>query len=384
MRTLTAFTWEIDDVDIAVGELLEQLDIENNLEANSAGIITCYPEFLETGVVAALREKLPFDILGCTTLGNATQKEVGQLMLCLYVITGDDISFSAAMSEPIGADTQGAIKRMYDKALQGLGASPVMMFSFLPLVFNVAGDVIVSALDKCSGGLPNFGTTCVDHTNDYSLAKTIYNKEACKDTVSILLVAGDIAPTFFVESVSQSKVMKQSAIITASEGNLLQAVNGISAMEYMQSIGLAKNNQIEGINSIPFLIRYAENTKPIARAIFAFTPEGYAVCGGEMPVNATLLVGSLDHDEVIATARDVTSAVAETKKQGGLLAFSCVARNIALGLETTDELQVVMQDLHARMPYQMSYSGGEICPVQDENGNLTNRFHNDTIVACLF
>ncbi|MDR2738996.1 MAG: hypothetical protein LBB68_04085 [Treponema sp.] len=71
IKVLNACTAEIDDVDLAVSEILEQLDVPGNLRNNSIGIIACYYEFIETGVVAEICKRLPFDVVGCTTLGNA-------------------------------------------------------------------------------------------------------------------------------------------------------------------------------------------------------------------------------------------------------------------------------------------------------------------------
>ena len=54
ITTLTAFTHEIDDAAEATAEILAQLDLEHNLKQNSVGILTCYSEFVESGVVQNL------------------------------------------------------------------------------------------------------------------------------------------------------------------------------------------------------------------------------------------------------------------------------------------------------------------------------------------
>ncbi|MCL2809917.1 MAG: hypothetical protein FWD24_07645, partial [Treponema sp.] len=66
IKMFSAFTEEIDDVDAAISEILSQLDLEHSLMKNSIGILHCYHEFIDSGAVKTLSEKLPFDIIGIT------------------------------------------------------------------------------------------------------------------------------------------------------------------------------------------------------------------------------------------------------------------------------------------------------------------------------
>ncbi|MDR1695957.1 MAG: FIST C-terminal domain-containing protein [Endomicrobium sp.] len=385
IRTLTAHTSELDDVNVAVSEILEQLDLDKNLLKNSAGAISCYSEFIDAGIVAALTEKLPFDVIGATTLGVTVPGGVGQLMLSVTVFTSDDIIFSCAVSEPLKHEAyKQQLNEAYLKAASALPGKPSMMFVFAPLTFNVAGDYMVKTLDEISAGIPIFGTLAVDHTQDYSTARTIFNGKTYPDALSMMLIYGDVEPVFSIASVSDEKILGQKAIITEAEDNVLKGVNGMSVIDYLQSIGLAPNRQIEGLNAIPFIIDFNDGTKPATRAIFAITPEGNAVCGGVMPVNATLGIGSLDHDEVLATTKKASEEILARQKKNGAFIFSCIVRNLILGFDVLAEMDVVQNTMNGKIPFAMSYSGGEICPVYNEEGKLVNRFHNDTIVTCLF
>jgi hypothetical protein len=385
IKTLTAYTLEIDDCDKAVSEILSQLELDKNLLKNSVGIVSCYSEFIESGVVKALREKLPFDIIGSTTIGNSITGVNGRLMLSIAVITGDDISFSCAYSEPLTPDNfKENIAAAYENALSRLGQKPVMIFACSPLFFNIAGDEVIQAIDDMSGGVPVFGTLAVDHTHDYHTANTLFNESASLDRLAMILVAGDIHPSFSVTSVPEHKIVKQKAIITKSHHNLLIEVNNIPVIEYMTSIGLAVNGKIEGLNSLSFTIDFNDGTKPIVRGIFGQTPEGYAICGGSMPVNATLGVGAADHDDIIAMAAEAMTKLPLDKLSSGLFLFSCISRNMALGFDVSAEMDTVQNIVGEKAPYIMAYSGGEICPVYDKDGKLVNRFHNETLITCLF
>jgi hypothetical protein len=257
------------------------------------------------------------------------------------------------------------------------------MLVFAPLLFDLAGDYIVEALDSLSGGVPIFGTLAVDHTIDYSTAATIYDGKSDRNKLSLVLMYGEINPVFSIASVSEDKILGQKAIITESEGNILKGVNGMSVMKYLQSIGLAPNGKVEGLNAIPFIIDFNDGTRTVTRAIFAITPEGYAVCGGVMPLNATLEIGYIDHDDVISTTKKTINKILEQKNRDGLLIFSCLVRNLVLGFDVFAEMEEVEKTINGKIPYFISYSGGEICPVYNEEGKFVNRFHNDTIITCL-
>lgn len=382
LKAITAFTKEIDDADSAVAEILAQLDL-SRLSSNSLGILTCYSEYLDSGVVKTLCDALPFDVIGCTTMSSATTGNMGHLELSLMVLTSDDVVFSAAVSAPLSDGQEAPLREMYGRASGKLGCDPALMLSFAPLMYNIGGEVFINILSDASGGIPNFGTLAVDHTSDYSESKVIFNGEACFDTLAMALIGGAVEPRFLVSSLSEEKTLKQKAIITASDANILKEVNGIPAVEYMESLGLTNNGKIEGASTIPFVVDFNDGTEPVIRAIFAQTPEGYAVCGGVMPVNATLSIGSIDYDDVLETTRKMIRNIGAPEKINAVILFSCVGRSFALGAKTMDEMQLLEDAFGKSVPYILAYSGGEICPLKDSDGKRKNRFHNDTIIACM-
>ncbi|MDL2258757.1 FIST C-terminal domain-containing protein [Eubacteriales bacterium OttesenSCG-928-K08] len=385
IKMLTAHTYEIDDADVALKELLEQLNMENNLLKNSIGLLTCYAEFCDNELLELLSNALPFDFMGATTLANATGNEIGQMMLTLSVLTSDTLNFSAAFSEPLESDKiKDQLKVAYDSASAKLSGKPSAMLTTIPLFYDKANDDVVNILNDISGGIPIFGTIAVDHMPDYSLTRSIFNAQLSRNAICLLLIEGDFEPTFFMASVNNDKIFKQRDIITSSADNQLYEVNNMDVLSYIQSLGLAKDGVIEGVNSIPFMIDFNDGTPPVARAIFALTPEGHAICGGAMPEWATLSIASIDDDDVVSTAKDIVHQALSTGKRNGMILFSCIARNIALGLNQLSEIEAIQEEINGQLPFMMAYSGGEICPMYDNDGKIYNRFHNDTIVGIIF
>jgi hypothetical protein len=54
-----------------------------------------------------------------------------------------------------------------------------------------------------------------------------------------------------------------------------------------------------------------------------------------------------------------------------------------LGADYAAEMTGITAALKGKLPYMLGYSGGEICPVYNDKGQPSNRFHNFTFVACM-
>lgn len=379
----TAHTHEIDDAALAVSEILEQLDLEHNKRKHAAGILTCYTEFMETGVVKALCDALPFDVVGCTTLGIATAGQVGPMLLSLTMLTSDDVSFTSSITPSLFDEQVGNVTAGYAAATAGREGKPGLILAFAPLINHVGGELLVDTLDSASCGVPVFGTLGCDHNPDYRDTHAIHNGVCYPTAMALLLLWGDVHPRFLIASISEEKTQKEKAIITASDGNILQAVNGMPLLQYLKTLGIAQGNGIEGMNAVPLIVDYNDGSKPVARAIYLITGDGHAVCGAAMPVDATLAIGSIDHDDVMRTSREAVRQALAQPDVSGMLMFSCLSRCYVLGADTMAELEGVRDLVPEGLPYHVCYSGGEICPVYTPDGQTINRFHNFTYIVCI-
>ncbi len=385
LKMFTAFTTEIDDMDLAIEEICGQIDLKNGLLKNSIGLLNCYSEFVDTGVVKAICDALPFDVLGCTTSGCGTNGGNHALGLTLTVLTADDVHFKAELTKPLAENRKERIYQAYEKAVSEMAEKPQFILAYLPLIFTVDGEVVLEDLRAASGDLPVFATLAVDHTRDYHTASVIMNGEVYSESMAMILLFGNVHPRFVVGGLMEEKILKQKAIITDSKDNIVKEVNGIPVVQYMQSLGLTtEDGQIQGVAATtPFLVDYNDGTRPVVRSIFAQTPEGYAVCGGRMPIGSTLSIGSIDHDSVLQATATVLKTILDAKDTSGALVYSCIGRNYALGVKTSDELDLIREQLGEKLPFMAAYSGGEVCPLYSTNGGLRNRFHNNTIIVCI-
>ncbi|GHU05515.1 hypothetical protein FACS1894205_5630 [Alphaproteobacteria bacterium] len=378
IRSQSAYTSEIDDVKAAVDDVLGQLDLEGGLLKNSVGIISCYYEFVETGVVNELSRRLPFDVIGCTTMGSAVNAHGGAEQLSLIILTSDDVIFSSSFSEPISFDDMEApITNAYKQARDKLPGEPELILVMAPIMTDANGVEMLKIIDKASGGRPAFGTLSNDYTPSYENSRTFLNGEAHRHKMVLLLMHGAVKPKFFVTSLPDENIGKQKGVITKSDGCVLHEVDGKPLFQYLATLGM-KREDIEAVSSVPFMIDYGDGAKPTALNMYAFTPEGHALCGGETPVGATLKIGKVDYKGIMKTAEDTVQRALGESGAGAIIAFPCFMRLLMITPNSEDELEKSRVLIGDSVPFLLCYSGGEICPVYDDNGEQFNRFHNLT------
>lgn len=381
VKMLTAHTSEIDEVEQAVEEILGQLDLEGNLLKNAFGILSCYAEFIETGVVKALCERLPFDVIGGTTLGSGVPGENGLMLLSLSVLTSDDVQFACVQTEPVAGDLA-VVKAAYDQASGALPEAAKLVIAFLPMETRFGGETIMRALDSASGAVPIFGTVVADHESDFSTTFTIFNGEASHDTAVMALITGNVSPRFLLHSIPDRKLQNQRAVITQSEYSILKEVNDMPVLEYLRSIGLWHGGGLEGMSAIPFLVDYNDGRPAVARALYTVLEDQSILCGATMQQGATLAIGSIDADSVMETAQQAVDAIKAVEDGQCVLMLPCLSRLSVLGADPTQEMALIDGQL-SDLPYHLLYSGGEICPLTSAEGEYANHFHNFTIIACV-
>ena len=385
IKTLTAYTNEIDDIDVAVREIADQVNYKAGLCAHSVGIIACHYEFIYSGVVKAVCDLLPFDIVGTVSPAQAVSGTSGSCLLTLTVFTSDEVSFITQLTPCLTTEPGDAIEETYIKASAHKKEAPALILTFAPLLVNNSGDEYVDVFTKISGGVPCFGTISIDDTDTFDHSFLIFNGEQYPDRLGMVLVYGALQPRFLTATISPGKILDKAALITKSEKNILQEVNGCSVEEYFETLGLADASNMQyGMALLPFLLDYGDGMPPVSKVFIGRTPEKYAVCTGMVPTGATLHIGVFDKEDVLFTTGEVLAKVLEYASQAScLLAYSCTARSMSLGADSMAELDLIRDKIGAALPFMAAYSGGEICPTQRDDGKSITRFHNNTFILCL-
>ncbi|MDR1307670.1 MAG: FIST C-terminal domain-containing protein [Treponema sp.] len=381
IKMLTAFTEEIDDVEAAVSELLGQLDLDHKRLANSLGIIHCYSDFVDSGVVKALSEKLPFDTVGSTTISASASSMLSETGLSVTVLTSDDIQFVSGVSAPVTDSVDVPLSEFYHRITAGLDGKPAMLMPFIPFLLTVGGDEFIEKLDALSGGIPAFGTLAISNEPDYSRSYTLYNGESYLASMALTAVVGEEVPEFLSVSVNEENILKQKAVITGVNRNILQTINNIPAVNYLESIGIVKGGDVAGLQSMPFII-YLEDGSLLIRACIGGTGDGSLILCGAVPLNSAIALATMGFEDVVSSSESKVTEARTAAKGRGILMYSCAGRNWCLGMQPMAEHEKVKECL-GNSPYHFVYSGGEIFPSRLGDGRVVNHLQNDSLIICI-
>lgn len=384
IRSITAITFEIDDVETAVEEIQLQITAGGGLMQNTAAILLCHGDFVETGVVGALGEALAFPVIGCTTTVIGTNRDAGNLMLSLLIYTSDTVRFTAGHTASLaGSDLDSKVS---DTCAQLLlpHEKPALAMIFAPQIMENIPDHYIRLFSKSLPGVPLFGTLPTDDTLAYKKCFTIHNGKTFQDNMSLLFFYGDVKPTFYLATVSTKKLLPNVAKITQAQGNLLQEINGGNVLSFLSSVGLAYEGAVSpGIQSIPLLLDLHDEPLPVARVLVGMNKDGYGICGGEVPNEATMSIGISDKTDVVETTAEIVRQLVSERKGNSAFMLSCIGRNMALGVEPLAESDCIRSIMPQDFDFLFGHSGGEICPTQYDQTKLINQFHNYTFIACV-
>jgi len=386
MKCASVYTYEIDNAAVALEEIKAQLDRKMILQRHTVGIIMCHPEFIGSGTLKFICDGLPFDIAGVTTAAQAINDEAGELLLTIFIMTSNDAYFKTGVTGCLNDDIYSSVKASYTEAAGVINETPKLALIFPPIMSKFSGDSYVEAWQRCLPGTPIFGTLAMDDTPNFEDSETIYNGDTYKDAIPFVICYGDINPRFMIATIPEDKTTPYKGEITSSAGSRVKEINGMNAYRYFESIGFEKNGE-STVNYLflPFLIdqktRPDYDGIPVIRVLSSFIDEGTAVFHGDVDEGSTFTLLKCEPDDVIATKDQVIDELKNMSDVNGALLFSCVVRRIVtMGENQNAGIEYVMETMAHDIPFMMGCAGGEICPTVSENGVLTNRYHNYSLI----
>ncbi|GHV36928.1 hypothetical protein FACS1894187_12480 [Synergistales bacterium] len=389
IKMFSAFTEEVDDVEFAVSDVLKKLNIEGGLKKNTIGILYCYPDFIGSGVVKALCAQLPFDVIGFTSMSFSAPGIMTTIGLIVSVLTSDDVYFTAGISPSVTEDMPRALGEVYDRVVRcakipaSFPKKPAMLMTFPPFLSGiVGGDEFVTCLDGLSDGIPIFGAQPVSNQPGSSNSRVIYNGEAYKSSLCLAAFYGDVNPIFACVSVLEENMLKPVATVTGSDKSVLLSINGISAEEYVVSVGLAKKDKLDSLISTPFVAEGEDGSK-LTRTCICGDGKGGLVLSGNIPVGSKLGFTSMGPADIVKSTGDKLREVMRTAAGKNILVYSCAARGWLLDMNNMAEHEAVSDIIGDKALYQMTYAGGEIFPQQLSGDKIVNHFQNDTVIICI-
>jgi hypothetical protein len=389
IKVLTAYTYEFDNPQKAVHDILEKLDVQNSLLKHSAAMLFCNAKLIETGVMEEVCKNLPFDVLGCTSMyialsaGAGSPASASEIILTVTVLTSDDTEFATGISEPLTAENaETSIHALYEKTASSLGGSPVMAFAFLPTRLYLPIDTMTAALDCAGKGTPIFGTVALDMDTRIRNPNTVYNGTAYNDRIALLLLKGAVKPQFSFLRFPERSSLARDTVITSAKGPEIISINNKPAASFLKELGLF-HDDASFSHAIPLVIEDSDGNNPEVVIVLEINAEGALICSRHVQTGGILDIGAITIEHILESARTLVQNLKKNEGSAGLFIFSCFLRSIVLGEGPTAEVELIQQELDDfPCPYLFLSSGGELCPKYTESGETMNQALQYAIIAC--
>ncbi|MDR2747352.1 MAG: FIST C-terminal domain-containing protein [Treponema sp.] len=384
IKTLTAYTEEIDDVEAAVSGLLKQIRPEKNLLKNSAALVHCYYEFIESGVVEELVGRLGFPVIGTTTMALGVPGYLGDMGLSVTVLTSDDISFSSGVSDPaVSEDISKPVGDLYKKLTAGFAERPSLIFAFPPLLRGEGqgGDVFVAELDKVSGGgIPLFGTLPITNESGEEKSQVFYGGKAYESSMALLAFFGDLKPEFYTTAVTERALQAGRAKITGKKRNIIESIKNMSAGGYLKAIGLS----VSSLLYMPIVI-YHEDGSKVFRAGFKLQDNDSLALTGTVPQNAEVSFSLIDDNDVVESTEKLLGEIMKNTRIGNrsILIYASCSRFWIQGSRWKTEPGKAASSIGDTVPWHFVYSGGEVFPAILPDGKVANHLQNYSVIVCV-
>lgn len=392
MRSIVAYTEEIDDLDEACEELFEQAQGFALARSTMAILFTeedtDYPE-----LYARLSKKWKFPIMGCTAMAMLS----GEQGYCrggisVLILTADDCEFSVGITEELtGTNYEEAIKSLYKK-LKTPHTAEVKLglcyYGFPTDSRELSGSGLLAVLRNAAGELPIYGGTASDNLT-FTGYRVFCNDREIKNALALALISGNVKPRFVrVNSVEHTAAFSYE--ITKAHENVVYRLGKQSFVETLreENMRVDQKNMMTAYILSPFVVTVDKGSGDkvkVARVLSTLDfKTGSGTFLGVMPEGAVLSIGLINREDV---CRSVEKAFAEILRElsreknecSTLLVTSCAARFLALMNDPAAEAQTYLGRLPEGVSLMGLYALGECCPVRGEKtGKEYNMFHNFT------
>lgn len=401
MRSATAITFELDDMQFAADELVQQINEKLEFGKESVGILYAQPN-MECGELSRiLHEKLGCPIIGGTTAGGALLSSEGhhELAVLLHVLTSDDCFFSVAISDSMDQNPEQSIVGTYKQALHQLeqkdaGAQPKVIYCITSIVQSCSSDDTLAILSEECSGIPIFGFVAADDF-EFCHQKLFLNGVSRNDAIAMLLISGNVNVIFEVKNLAGSQLLSKRKI-TKAHGNTICEIDGKPAYEYLKEFPFI-DDETKVLWNYQFFTEMqneADNDGiSVSRALNTYDKiTGEIECFAKVPENSYIGLQYCKDSDVVTSCKAALSdlktkiAQAETReyKYSTVLFASCSLRNMFLADQKNAEGELIHELLPASLVSSGIYGFGEIAPTSVKNGKAVNRFHNATMIICAF
>ncbi|MDR0991679.1 MAG: FIST C-terminal domain-containing protein [Ruminococcus sp.] len=381
MKVVTAHTTEIDNVKAAAEDIKNQLgEIDTYPEENTFGFLSCHFEFVRSGAAEAIIKALPFPVFGATSSLMGTNNACGELILTLTVVSGEEIEkVEITATPPVKDNTD--LDALIAPIFGDTDKKPALVWVCAPDFVLINGDMLCESYNKIGYGVPLFGMYAVDDSPLFNEECYVFTKDLIsRDRVVFMKIYGDIKPFTAAISIPRAKILPRVGMVTKSDKNTVYEIDGKPASEFLGKFGLAEQLEISGaISALSLIVNNKNETHYHSRTLLGINPDGSALTGGSVKTGSEIRIGLFDRDGMLEAASDMLQNALDKTHISVMFICCCATRSVALGCQDMDEINLA-GELSDRVPFALSYAGGEIAPHGSDNAF----FHNQSFCICAF
>lgn len=397
MRSVVLFTDEIDDLDLAIGELKQQFQqAQGKLLAHSGGLVMAHQDTDFKELSARLKEELGIPLVGCTAMSLFTMQGYKTEGISVHIFTADDVKFAVGISGEVNQDNmQLAMRRMYVDVTADMFPEDIkLILAYGTRVDGLMGDDFIEALDDLSGGVPVFGG-CASDNFEHKECKVFAEDKVVENGMAIMVLSGNLQPVSLCQ-LTLANMITYEGKVTELNGNMVMKVNGVPLKTAVQEAGININEETDfgDYAGTPFKIAITTpegDEYEVMRHLYTMDLEsGGGTFLGRVPLGAKMHIGMIGkgdiHDSVAGTIRTALQKVISEQnyKFSTALVISCASRLISYSTDVSTEVQDYVNLIPDGIGMSGFYSFGEICPSKSKNSDRKrNTFHNTTFTMLL-
>lgn len=326
-------------------------------------------------------------LVGCTSAGDFSSQlgfdEDSVMLLCL---AGDDLVITAGVVRDLSRIAPQELEPKLAAALAAARlpeAPPESLCLLFPAGMSHGLEAVLTTLQTLlAPGCAVFGgLSGLPASSDPASSMQLFGEEALRDSMPLLLLSGRRGPIDYGFSVSNSWTpVGTRQTVTSAQGYTVHRIGNRSALDFYR--------YYLGSHTLP--------SPEFPLAVFQPDGESFAL---RVPHKADLLTGSITYTSVIPEGSIVQltevvrarmldqlpAAVAQARAQlvtqpAVALAFSCMTRRQLLASQTSQEVQLLRQELPPHVPLFGFYALGEIAPLVRGGPSL---LHSSSLVTLL-
>ncbi|MCL2457053.1 MAG: FIST C-terminal domain-containing protein, partial [Defluviitaleaceae bacterium] len=377
----------------AAKDILEQLNVEENKLKNTIFIAHFYYECVESGLCEALRNTLPFPVVGCVATYVTTNIAHGDCACSVTMITSDDTEFFIRSIKDVHAKTKDDICEELTKICEDLN-DVKMCLSYLTPTSSFNGDDLAEIANDMENIVPFYGVMAYSLEGIDGANFVMDIDEISCDMFLFVAFCGKAEFSFRVAtSFAFEEKFTQEADVTEADGAVLKTINGQPVVQYLKDLGMIKDGgSVTGHSlwTVPAVISYPNGTV-IARSFFGIIDDTeFLLATGAIKTGGKIRFAHLDGNKTIASAAAMVDSLTE-ENENNVLMYNCGARVWSVGKDVfaesekiAERAKIFKEKHNETLLYSIASCGGEICPITDKDDKLVNALHNYSFITCSF